>query len=517
MKRNIKYFAISFGIICTFAFLFSMISRFGTSYAIDTGIDKSGIPKNTFTTNVTNDTTVNYVKDAYTAASQTNSYTSLFAVKLMKTNDNTTPLYSLMKNLEIPKTTEQFEILENNPNSIANKGILYILAHGYNTTNTTNNVFSTGTYGTVSSNDVKQYITQLALWLYIYENSSSFSTTYCANEGCQFQDPTTKTTITPADVRNIIIAGGTVNNYTYLNYITLLVDSAKAYTGSATSSISALKSGELSYQINNNFTLLTTDAISVEIESNRPNYMYYSVEIKDPNGYGAYITDSSGNRQTNTNIMNGSFRVAVPLKEDLTEMDLSSIEVQVYGHFVRDDGYDYRVTNTSSSNTLLNKNKTQRYTNVLLGYTPNEVVATSFELYNFVKISKIDATNSKELPGATLELTKKDDESKKETWVSTEEPHYTYLEDGDYRLCETIAPEGYSLNTECVEFTVDGKSIKAVELKNEPTVPVENTGKFSSKILYLIGTLLIIAGIAGFVIINKRKNTKQTLSQNINN
>ena len=83
------YVAISFGIICTFAFLFSMISRFGTSYAIDTGIDKSGIPKNTFTTNVTNDTTVNYVKDAYTAASQTNSYTSLFAVKLMKTNDNT--------------------------------------------------------------------------------------------------------------------------------------------------------------------------------------------------------------------------------------------------------------------------------------------------------------------------------------------------------------------------------------------------------------------------------------------
>lgn len=510
MKRNIKYFAISFGIICTFAFLFTIISQFGTSYAIDTGIDRSGIPTSTFTTNVTNDNMVNYIRDAYTAAGQTNSYTSLFDVKLMKTNDNKTPLYSLMKNLEIPKTTEQFELIDNNPTSISNKGILYILAHGHNTTNT-NNIFSTGTYGAVSSNDVKQYITQIALWLYIYENNTSFSTTYCANEGCIFQDNTTKASLSSTDIRNIIKASGTVTNYSYLNYIILLVDTAKTYTGSTTSSISALKSGELSYQINNNFTLMTTDAISVEVESNRTNFMYYSIELKDPNGYGAYITDSAGNKISNTNIMNGSFRVAVPLKEDLTEMDLNSIEVQVYGHFVRDDGYDYRVTNTSSGNTLINKNKSQRYTNVLLGYTPNEVVATSFNLYNFVKISKIDATNSKELPGATLEITKKGDESKKETWVSTEEPHYTYLDDGDYTLCETIAPEGYALNTECIEFTVDGKSIKAVEMKNEPTVPVPNTGKFSSKILYFIGALLVLTGIVGFVIVNKRKDINKNV------
>lgn len=510
MRRNISYFVVSFGIICVFAFMFTVFRSFNTSYAINTGVDRSGVPTSTFTSNVTNDNKVNYISDVLTANGQSNSNSSLFDVKIMKTNNNATPLYSLMKNLEIPKTSEQFEILDDNPTSVTNKGILYILAHGYNTTNTNYNIFSTGTYGSVTNNDIKQYITQIALWLYIYENSSSFASTYCANDGCKFLN-SAGTSISSTEVRNIIKLSGSFSNYTYLNYITLLVDNAKSYTGGTTSKISALENGALSYQINNEFTLLTTDSISVGVDSNKVNFMYYSLEIKDPNGYGAYITDSNGDKINNTNIMSGSFKVAVPLKEDLSEMDLSSIEVDVYGHFVKDEGWDYRVTNTNSENSLINSSKNQRYTNVLLGYTPNEVVSTSFKLYNFVKISKIDATNSKELPGATLEITKKDDPSKKEKWVSTNQPHYTYLDNGDYTLCETIAPTGYALNTECIEFTIDGKQIKAVEMKNEPTVPVPDTGKSSSKLLYLAGGSLIIIGLIGFLL--SRNNGKNILTQ----
>lgn len=509
MKKNFNYFAISFGIICIFAFAFTFLSHFGTSYAIDTGVDRSGIPNSTFTTNVTNDDVVNYVREAFSSNGQTNSKSSTFDVKLMRTSDNKTPLYSLMKNLEIPKTTEKFEILSDNPLSVNNKGILYILAHGYNITNTSNDIFSTNTYGSVSNNDIKQYITQIALWLYVYENNSSFSSTYCANNGCSFLS-SDKTSINSTDVRNIILSASSYNNYKYLNYITLLVDNAKKYSGSSSSKISALKSGALSYQINNEFTLLTTDSITVGIDGNRDNFMYYSVEIKDPNGYGAYLTDSSGGKLSSTNVMTGTFKVAVPLKEELTKMDLSSIEVQIYGHFVKDDGYDYRVTSTSPDNKLINASKTQRYTNVLLGYTPSEVVATSFKLYNFTIISKVDVTNGEELPGATLVLTKKDDESKKETWVSTNQPHYTYLENGEYSLCETLAPNGYALNTECIKFTVDGKNIKTVTMKNEPAVPVPNTGIFAPKTLYYLGGALILLGLLGFIIAkgNKKDNLK---------
>ena len=76
------------------------------------------------------------------------------------------------------------------------------------------------------------------------------------------------------------------------------------------------------------------------------------------------------------------------------------------------------------------KDKKTRYSNIMLGYVPTEIIEADFSLRNFVKISKIDAANSKELPGATLEITNVDDSSKKYSWVSTNTPHAIYLENG---------------------------------------------------------------------------------------
>ena len=84
-------------------------------------------------------------------------------------------------------------------------------------------------------------------------------------------------------------------------------------------------------------------------------------------------------------------------------------------------------------------------------------------------ISKVDATNSKELPGATLELTRPN--GKKETWVSTNEPHLIEnLQPGKYTLKETIAPKGYVLSEETITFNVNkyGKVDKTVVMKNSP-------------------------------------------------
>ena len=84
-----------------------------------------------------------------------------------------------------------------------------------------------------------------------------------------------------------------------------------------------------------------------------------------------------------------------------------------------------------------------------------------------LKISKQDITTKKELPGATLVL--KDKNGKEiAKWVSKEEPHYIEgLEPGKYFLTETIAPEGYKLSKETIEFTLelDGK-VKEVVMYN---------------------------------------------------
>ena len=101
----------------------------------------------------------------------------------------------------------------------------------------------------------------------------------------------------------------------------------------------------------------------------------------------------------------------------------------------------------------------------------NTVVNAVFKNYKAGKftISKIDATNQEELPGATLVLTGPD--NFKETWVSTNEPKvFTNLKAGKYTLKETIAPNGYILSEETVTFTVDkdGNVANPVVMKNYP-------------------------------------------------
>lgn len=84
-----------------------------------------------------------------------------------------------------------------------------------------------------------------------------------------------------------------------------------------------------------------------------------------------------------------------------------------------------------------------------------------------LKISKQDITTKEELPGATLVL--KDENGKEvETWVSTNEPHYIEgLEPGKYSLTETIAPEGYKLSEDTIEFTLEADgNVKEVIMYN---------------------------------------------------
>ena len=93
-----------------------------------------------------------------------------------------------------------------------------------------------------------------------------------------------------------------------------------------------------------------------------------------------------------------------------------------------------------------------------------------------VAISKIDATNSVEIAGATLIVTDADS-NKVEQWVSeADTTHMISLTEGTYTLTEITAPEGYEV-AESITFEVgadglvkvDGNTVDKVVMKDEPT------------------------------------------------
>ncbi len=100
-------------------------------------------------------------------------------------------------------------------------------------------------------------------------------------------------------------------------------------------------------------------------------------------------------------------------------------------------------------------------TNVVMYNSKEEVKVTK------VKISKQDITSKEELPGATLEIRDKSG-NVVDKWVSGNEPHYIEgLPEGTYYLTETIAPSGYVLSSETIEFEVKNNgSVTSVVMYN---------------------------------------------------
>ena len=127
----------------------------------------------------------------------------------------------------------------------------------------------------------------------------------------------------------------------------------------------------------------------------------------------------------------------------------------------------------SINKAYLYKPEQSKYQNTIALYPENNNVNDSapvkLNLTTEVQISKIDATTSEELPGAKLIV--KDSTGKVvDTWTSTNEVHVIKnLKPGKYTLTEEIAPEGYILSTETVEFEVklDGTVTKVV-MENMP-------------------------------------------------
>ena len=189
----------------------------------------------------------------------------------------------------------------------------------------------------------------------------------------------------------------------------------------------------------------------------------YTVSLEGaPNG--TIITNVNGKEQ-NTFSKNEKFIVKVPVSSIKGTTLNFKVNATAEGGIAK--VYEYKPSDS-------------RYQGTSGLYYDYKNINTSLELklniVTEVQISKIDATTSKELPGAHLVV--KDANGKVvEEWTSTEEVHVIKgLKPGKYTLTETIAPEGYVLSTETITFEVksDGTVTKVV-MKNyleDKPVPV---------------------------------------------
>lgn len=289
--------------VCAFSLLLSifLLDFTKTSYAIETGTFTNGFPTSTFSTNLErgNTTTSNYVRQAFGSDTSYANFMNNFEVHVNYYDNNTNPLYVLMKNLEIPTATESFELNADSVKNVEDKGITYIINHGFNNTNSINTVFNQF----ASANDnldnaAKYYITQVTLWLYIYDNKTKFSSTYCKNTGagysaCDFLD-NSNNVVEVNTIKTMLNRAVESFDGKYVKYIVKLLADAESYQGNQESAIANFNTN-FNYSYTSDRTMIYIYNLVPNITGNRENYMYYAVEVEDPNSYGVFIADKNDN------------------------------------------------------------------------------------------------------------------------------------------------------------------------------------------------------------------------------
>ena len=298
-----------------------------------------------------------------------------------------------------------------NPTKVDN-GLAYIIANGYHGTKSD--------YG----NDSKMrqyYITQLALYTYLGQANPSRNN----------------------DVHNAVWK---------------LVDEAKAAKSSASSALS------VSLSISNKTMKLTSDkeyfiSEAITVKSNSGKSMPVSVSANT----NAFVVNKDGNKVTT--VSNG----------DVVYIKMPSSQISA-GQTIT---FSMGVSATRSiQNAYVYKPSESKYQNMIPGVTyPSKetasakvtVQASKEKIVTKTVISKQDITTKKELPGAKLVI--KDANGKEViSWTSgTTAKTISGLQAGSYTLCETAAPAGYELYTECIKFTVkaDGTTSKVI-MYNRP-------------------------------------------------
>lgn len=531
MKRKISIIIviILFGVL--------IINGVSVGYAIS--LDTSGIPNGNFTTNVTssNPATMNLVGDALGSSS---SYTqaekdSFKVVENIRDSDGTYPLYLFSKNSMVPRNSETFEYgsAYGNPTVISDAGLKYIIRNGYNGskigTKSANNIFDRDDlkteYGVVSNNNEKQYITQIAIWKYLYQKSSTFNQ-YCSNSRCAFNG------VADLNRLNTILTAAAASNKK-LNYINKLVDEANN-PPAANDNTFTISNKINNYEFKNNRAYIVTGLISLTNVDTR--FVNWSATVIDPNNYGITILDENENELSNTSNLSADakIRLKVPLRSDLTTMNLTTAGVKLQFNVLTEDvlARDFRVSTTTDNTIVVGAGgtKVENFSNVLMGAVTSSSSERSYNLRNFTDIRKTDLGSGDEIGGAGLAIYSasdidsqsnlpksgttvlKDGNNNDLAWVSEAgKSKKLFLDDGNYALCETVAPDGYESKTECIPFTVANNTAITVVTMTNSLIPIPDTGTFKSFLPYIFGFSAFIIGCGTVFYLTKVKKKEKNV------
>lgn len=168
---------------------------------------------------------------------------------------------------------------------------------------------------------------------------------------------------------------------------------------------------------------------------------------------------------------------------------------------------------SSSNGNILDSNKYEITLKYKDQYTP--IVSEVFTLKNYLpkgelEFTKTDLVTGDPLPNTKVQIyTNNTNEENILVFEGITDSNgkiiIKNLFTGKFKLVESEAPKGYTLNSNPIEFEIleDGQIIKA-DMTNEAIVDVPNTGLNDSKILDIAGIILIVLGV-GYIVYQKKK------------
>ena len=349
-----------------------------------------------------------------------------------------------------------------NPTKVDN-GLAYIIANGYKGTK--------ADYGNDSK--MKQYyITQLAIYTYLGQANPK-------------------------------------NNNDVHNAVWDLVNKAKAANNESNTKLNvSLNASNTNMKLTSDGRYFISDEITVSSNNNNAEFT-----IGGSANVNTEIVDANGNKVNK--VKNGSKVYARIPASTIQAGQSVTVSVAVNGQATKQTAYVY-TPNPNKYQTII---PSITYPETESAQATIKVKAAKEKIQTQVKISKQDITTKKELPGAKLVI--KDANGKEvASWVSTNTPKYIKgLEAGNYTLCETQAPDGYELYTECIKFTVkaDG-TVSTVIMYNAPKskeTKVQKKKKDITSKEEIAGAKLRITDLNGKEIISWVSTTTPKLIKNL--
>ena len=349
-----------------------------------------------------------------------------------------------------------------NPTKVDN-GLAYIIANGYKGTK--------ADYGNDSK--MKQYyITQLAIYTYLGQANPK-------------------------------------NNNDVHNAVWDLVNKAKAANNESNTKLNvSLNASNTNMKLTSDGRYFISDEITVSSNNNNAEFT-----IGGSANVNTEIVDANGNKVNK--VKNGSKVYARIPASTIQAGQSVTVSVAVNGQATKQTAYVY-TPNPNKYQTII---PSITYPETESAQATIKVKAAKEKIQTQVKISKQDITTKKELPGAKLVI--KDANGKEViSWTSgTTAKTISGLTAGSYTLCETAAPAGYELYTECIKFTVkaDG-TVSTVIMYNAPKskeTKVQISKKDITSKEEIAGAKLRITDLNGKEIISWVSTTTPKLIKNL--